>query len=335
MLTEFLAPITIPAPTASGHAVNRSYLEANYDSSATIAATYATKASLDAAIQGIDWKDAVKYKTQAGDLAGFTYANGVLTAPDNLDHTVDGASLDGMDPGTRILVTSVTDTGIYTLTRKTAGQTQAIQLTRAEDMDTAAEAGKMVMVPVQLGTDAGKWYYISNIADLAATDPEFTQWTGITYTADGNGIELNGTTFSLELDGTTLTKGPNGLKVAAGGITSNELAVGAAVANIGAGGITSNELANGSVTAAKKQSYTTKFGDGAATSFDINHNLGVENCKVTVKRRADNVIVGCTVKLAKADGTGGDNWINLSGFAQPPALNELEVFIEPVSARAA
>ncbi|MGH7196844.1 MAG: hypothetical protein ACREGJ_03735 [Candidatus Saccharimonadales bacterium] len=37
--------------------------------------------------------------------------------------------------------------------------------------------------------------------------------TNTTYTADGNGIELVGTTFSLELNGTTLSKGATGLSV--------------------------------------------------------------------------------------------------------------------------
>jgi len=42
-----------------------------------------------------------------------------------------------------------------------------------------------------------------------------------TYTADGEGIELSGTQFSLELDGTTLTKSASGLKVNL--ITSSEI----------------------------------------------------------------------------------------------------------------
>jgi len=44
------------------------------------------------------------------------------------------------------------------------------------------------------------------------------------YTADGEGIELSGTQFSLELDGTTLSKSASGLKV--NSITSSEIADG-------------------------------------------------------------------------------------------------------------
>jgi len=38
--------------------------------------------------------------------------------------------------------------------------------------------------------------------------------TNTTYTASGNGLELSGTQFALELDGSTLSVGPNGLKIA-------------------------------------------------------------------------------------------------------------------------
>src|SRR4029078_6750937 len=57
--------------------------------------------------------------------------------------------------------------------------------------------------------------------------------TGGTYTRDGNGRALSGTTSALELDGTTLTKGSSGLRIGSGaagaGLTeaSGVLAVGA------------------------------------------------------------------------------------------------------------
>src|SRR5690606_23065423 len=39
---------------------------------------------------------------------------------------------------------------------------------------------------------------------------------GSSYTADGQGIELSGSQFALELDGTTLSKSASGLKLADG-----------------------------------------------------------------------------------------------------------------------
>ena len=79
----------------------------------------------------------------------------------------------------------------------------------------------------------------------------------------------------------------------------------------------------------KKATYTTKFGNGAATTFAIHNNLGYENCKVVVKRRSDNNLIGCAVALTDA------NTVTLSGFENPPAADALEVAIEAISARAA
>jgi hypothetical protein len=58
----------------------------------------------------------------------------------------------------------------------------------------------------------------------------WSQFAGAgTYTADGQGIELSGTQYSLELDGSTLTKGASGLKVSTGGIANNEISASAAI----------------------------------------------------------------------------------------------------------
>jgi len=53
---------------------------------------------------------------------------------------------------------------------------------------------------------------------------EYQDDNNTTYTADGEGLELSGTQFSLELDGTTLSKSASGLKVSS--ITSSEIADG-------------------------------------------------------------------------------------------------------------
>ncbi|MFA7663015.1 MAG: hypothetical protein WCX88_03825, partial [Patescibacteria group bacterium] len=60
------------------------------------------------------------------------------------------------------------------------------------------------------GTD-GQVLKISgtNLSWGADTDTD----TNTTYTASGNGLELSGTQFALELDGTTLSNGTNGLKI--------------------------------------------------------------------------------------------------------------------------
>ena len=280
-----------------------------------IATTAFVKTATDAAVAGVDWKDVVRVAT-ATALAAHTIAGNVLTASANGALTIDGVAVSA---GDRVLVKDEgggthLENGVFTVTA-TGDADNPWSLTRAADMDEAAEFTKMTIVPVKNGTDnAGRWFYISaTSADpvvVNTTEITFAAWTGTTYTADGDGIALAGTTFSLELDGGTLSKSASGLKVADSGVGATQIATGA-------------------VTAPKKATYTTKFGNGAATTFAIPHNLGYENCKVVVKRRSDNNLVGCAVALTDS------NTVTLSGFESPPAADALEVAIEAISARAA
>ena len=57
---------------------------------------------------------------------------------------------------------------------------------------------------------SSKWYDLSTDTDT-------------TYAA-GNGLDLSGTTFSIDTDGTTLSSGSDGVKVADNGITSSQIA---------------------------------------------------------------------------------------------------------------
>ncbi len=72
------------------------------------------------------------------------------------------------------------------------------------DVDTTGIANNKIL---KYNSASSKW----EVGDDADT----------TYTADGQGIELSGTQFSLELDGTTLSKSATGLKV--NSITSLEI----------------------------------------------------------------------------------------------------------------
>jgi hypothetical protein len=70
-----------------------------------------------------------------------------------------------------------------------------------------------------LETDSGKqWRYIAGSVN---------DWKQIgqsqTYTADGQGLQLIASEFSLELDGATLSKGASGVKLAAGFGTANQI----------------------------------------------------------------------------------------------------------------
>jgi len=82
-----------------------------------------------------------------------------------------------------------------------------------------------------------------------------------TYTADGEGIELSGTQFSLELDGTTLSKSASGLKV--NSITSSEIADGT---------ITNADIADDTISEAKLDIYNAPT-DGYYLKYDATNGM--------------------------------------------------------------
>jgi len=92
----------------------------------------------------------------------------------------------------------------------------AVPATRAPDADTIQKLSGSVFA-VQRGTNADKLFLITNddTDTLGTTTINIVATgTGSTYTADGQGIELSGTTFSLELDTNSgLSKSASGLKV--------------------------------------------------------------------------------------------------------------------------
>ena len=107
-----------------------------------------------------------------------------------------------------------------------------IKLTRAIDFDTPTEMAGGDFVFVQEGTqyaDSG-WVMTETVTSVGTTPVQFLQFSGAgSFTADGEGIELVGSQFQLELDGSTLSKSANGLKVASGGITNTEVSASAAI----------------------------------------------------------------------------------------------------------
>lgn len=109
-------PINLPAPTASGDAANKAYV--------------------DAAIEGIAWKDSARVATSS-----------------NINLASPGATLDGITMATsdRFLArgqTTAADNGIY------VWNGAATPATRAADASTAAELEQAV-VTIEEGTDAG------------------------------------------------------------------------------------------------------------------------------------------------------------------------------------
>jgi len=232
------------APTAAVSMNSQRITSVSDPSSATDAAN---KQYVDNARAGLQVKDPVKI---------------VMTSNVNLASpggTLDGVSMSASDRFLAAGQTTGTQNGIY------IWNGAATAATRSTDADATGEVVDGTLVAVAEGTDAGSQYV--QTATPSGSPGSWTQtWTkytagGQTYTADGQGIELSGTTFSLELADSTLSKGSSGLTVGtvtvAKGGTNSTTAAGART-NLGALGV-----------------YTETYASSvsAGTPFTITHNL--------------------------------------------------------------
>lgn len=169
----------------------------------------ATKEYVDNLSQGLDVKDSVLVATTANITLSGT-------------QTIDGVALVA---GKRVLVkdqTAKSENGIYTVASGS--------WTRSSDMNSWGEVpGSFCFVEEgTLYADTG-WVCTSDITGILGTnDINWSQFAGVgTYTADGEGLELTGNQFGLELDGNSLSKSGSGLKVnPTGDVVSGSLSSG-------------------------------------------------------------------------------------------------------------
>lgn len=214
--TQLDAKLSLSGGTLTGD------LTLNADPSSALHA--ATKQYVDAVAAGTDPKPSVKAATTAD-----------LTRSG--EQSVDGVSLTA---GMRCLVKNQTDAlqnGIYVVA--------AGAWTRAADMNHWDEVPGAFCFVEEGSTNAGSGWVCTSIAGgtIGTDDIDFVQFSGVgTYTADGQGIELTGSQFSLELDGSSLAKSSSGLKIATGGVSNNEIASGAAITRSKLASGTANRL---------------------------------------------------------------------------------------------
>jgi hypothetical protein len=158
----------------------------------TDAADAATKAYVDSAAQGIDWKASVR----AATTEAVTLASGL----ENGD-TLDGVTL---ATGDRILVKNQatgSENGIYVVAASGAP-------TRSTDADTAAEITSNFAVFVEEGTlNADQGYVLTNDGPITVgtTALVFTQFTGLGQVTAGTGLSKTGNTIEID-DTVTATK---------------------------------------------------------------------------------------------------------------------------------
>lgn len=232
------------APTA---AVSLNGQRATNGADPTSASDLATKAYVDNARAGIA---GVKDPVRAVAAINVNLAS--------LPTTVGGVTLGSGDAFLATAQTTGTQNGIYTYSASGGAAT------RRPDADAVGEILDGTMVAVAEGTDAGSQYIQTAVASGApgAWTQTWTKFStgGQTYTADGQGIELAGTTFSLELADATLSKSAAGLTV---GLVS--------VAKGGTGATTAAGARTALGTAGK---YTANVGAvTGGTPLNITHNL--------------------------------------------------------------
>jgi len=162
----------------------------------------ANKQYVDNLVSGLSYKDEVRAATTTNGTLASAFANG---------SSIDGVTL---ATGNRILIknqTTQTENGIYTVNASGAP-------TRATDADSTAELNNAT-VYVTTGTVNGGLEFTQTTQNpvIGTNNIVFAQkGSGATYTADGLGIEVSANQFTLELDGTTLSKSASGVRIGSG-----------------------------------------------------------------------------------------------------------------------
>lgn len=263
------------SPSAGTDAVNKSYV--------------------DDLLAGLRWKTPVRAASTTNGTLASAYENG---------DTLDGVTL---ATGDRFLLKDQTDPiedGIYIVAATGAPA-------RASDADSTAELNAATVFVLEGTVNGDKAFtQTTNNPTIGSSNIVFVQFGGgSTYTADGQGLELSGTQFAIELDGTTLAKSGSGLRVGSGaagvGLTESS---GALAVNAGTGlevvsdavriaahsgnGLTGgagSPLAIDTTVVARK--YATSIGDGSTTAIVVTHSLGTKDVIVQLRRNSDDAMV--------------------------------------------
>jgi len=190
----------------------------------------ANKQYVDNVAAGLSWKNNVRAASTT---------NVTLATPGT---TLDGVTLAAND---RVLIkdqSAPAENGIY------VWSASGSPLVRATDSDTAAEV-KNSAVRIAEGTvNSDKMYQMvtDGVITLGTTALTWTIFGGGTsYSADGQGIELSSTTFSLELDGSSLSKSATGLRIGSAA-AGNGLVESSGILAVGAGSgiiVNANDIA--------------------------------------------------------------------------------------------
>lgn len=255
----------------------------------------ATKNYVDAYIQGIAWKESVRAATTVNGTLATAFANG---------QTVDGVVL---ATGNRILLKNQTtgqENGLYTVNAAGAP-------TRALDADTTADI-EAASVLVEEGTsNAGTlWNLTTDTVTVGTTPQVWAQIGAGTLPTAGAGLTLTGSILDI------VAASGSGIIVNADNIDIDPTS-GLPVNRGGTGGITA---ATAKTNLGFMTRFAQSFGDGAATSYNIDHNLNTLDVHVSVHRVSDGVEVQCDVTRSTVNRV-------ILAFAVAPTTNQYRTVI--------
>jgi len=266
----------------------------------------ATKGYVDAARSGLDVKASVRVATTAPVLLASGLENG---------DTLDGVTL---ATGDRVLVkdqSTGSENGIYVVQASGAA-------VRATDADTSAEVTAGMFTFVAEGTtnaDSGWVLTTNDTVTLGTTALTFAQFSGAGQITAGDGLTKTGNTINAVGTADRISVSSDAINIAAtyvgqstittlGTITtgvwnSTDIAVadggtgastaGDARTNIAAGGT----QGSGVSTPALSRKVTKTIGDGAATSFTIQHGFGTREVMIQVYDAATyDTVIADTVR---------------------------------------
>lgn len=175
------ASLSVPTPTADGHAASKSYV--------------------DAVSLGLDVKESVRAASTEDLSSSFSYSSGVYTKITSGTATIDGLT---MSVGDRVLLKNETNAernGIYVVGETTDSFPKAT-LTLAADFDDDADVTNGAFVFVGGGnTQAGAGFVLTtpDPITLGTTALTFTQFSGAGQLTGGDGVAINGNTINLDL----------------------------------------------------------------------------------------------------------------------------------------
>jgi len=292
----------------------------------TDATDAATKAYVDSAAQGIDWKASVRAATTAAVTLASDLENG---------DTLDGVTL---ATGDRVLVKNQatgSENGIYVV--KVSGAPD-----RSTDCDTAAELTSNFAVFVEQGTvNADQGYVLTNdgAITVGTTALTFTQFTGLGQIVAGTGLDKTGNTIDIDstvvtLDGTqTLTNktltSPTMTTPTLGAATATSIAlpdalVGSALATASDSATTIDSWSASTYSSAKYIVQMKKAGDieviEVLVTVDGSNNVYLTEYADVVS----NAVLGTT----NAVYSGGNVLLQVTGTAADTAVKVHKIYIE-------